>query len=391
MTMDRPGPPLRIAFLGDFDGPHTRRWLRVFVACGHDVHAIAYYQPESEIPGVTLHVLSPALAPSSVADSPATDSRLSSRLPPSFLRFGQALRYKRAGLKETLAAIRPDIFHAHYAVEHGFYGAFTHFHPYVVSCWGSDILIESHKPLGRFIARHALRSADTVTANDPAMASRIVEMGIPEENVALIRLGVDPEFLERSLAEAPAEPIIISDRALEPLYNVDVILRAFAGLRERLPAARLLVAHDGSQRRALEVLARELNLGDSVSFLGRLTPQELLDALVTAAVYVSVPSSDSLALSTMEAMAAGAFPVVSDLPSQDGWITHGQTGLRVPAGDDGALADAFHTALTNAELRQKARVANRRRVEMEGNLETNMLLMERYYYVLAGRPLGETI
>ena len=52
-----PGPPLRIAVLGDFEGLHTRRWLGVFVRRGHDVHAISYYRPSLDLPGVTVHAL----------------------------------------------------------------------------------------------------------------------------------------------------------------------------------------------------------------------------------------------------------------------------------------------------------------------------------------------
>ena len=122
---------------------------------------------------------------------------------------------------------------------------------------------------------------------------------------------------------ASARPVVISDRALEPLYNVDTMIRAFAQVRAEIHDARLVIANDGSQRRRLESLARELHLEDAVSFAGRLEPEALRDALAEAQVYVSVPDSDSLALSTMEAMAVGALPVVSDLPSQT-WIEDGE-------------------------------------------------------------------
>ncbi len=182
-------------------------------------------------------------------------------------------------------------------------------------------------------------------------------------------------------------PTIISDRALEPLYNVDVIIRAFARLRERLPAARLVVAHDGSQQRAAaKRLARELAPGDSITFVGRLSPDGLADALSQAHVYVSVPSSDSLALSTVEAMAAGCFPVVSDLPSNEGWITHGLNGFIVPVHNPERLADMLFEALENDSLRRNAVAPNRAKVESDGLRERNMLLMERHYYRLAGHP-----
>jgi glycosyltransferase involved in cell wall biosynthesis len=210
--------------------------------------------------------------------------------------------------------------------------------------------------------------------------------------VHVVRLGIDALFFdgfERSAnLNAAAHPTVISDRALEPLYNVDIVLRAFARLRRSLPEARLVVAHEGSRRAALEGLSRELGLAESVSFVGRLDPADLLAALHAAQVYVSVPRSDAFALSTMEAMAAGCFPVVSDLLSVEGMIEHGVNGLRVPAGDVEALADALQRALTDEALRRQAASINRARVEAEGRLEANMLAMERHYYRLAGHPVG---
>ena len=409
MSESRSVPPLRIAVLGDFEGVHTRRWLEVFVQRGHEVHAISYYRPDADLPGVTLHVLSSSKLEARQANEACTGDHLSLGervrvragapetlmrrfVPPSLQRVVQARRYMRAGLGRVLNEIEPDVFHAHYAVEHGFYGSFAGFHPYVVSAWGSDLLVESRKPLGRLIARRALSKAELVTANDGSLARRAAELGVPEEDIEIIHLGIDREFLDagehsanlRPAADLP--PTVISDRALEPLYNVDVVLLAFARLRERLPGARLVVAGDGSRRSRLEALARERDLGNSVQFTGRLSPEALATALANAHVYVSVPSSDSLALSTVEAMAAGCFPVVSDLPSNDGWIADGTSGLIVPSRDSGALAAALHRALTDATMRQAAVAPNRAKVEAAGLRERNMLLMERHYYRLAGHP-----
>ena len=212
----------------------------------------------------------------------------------------------------------------------------------------------------------------------------------------VVHLGTDASFLDAgarsvNVSGADAQPTLISDRALEPLYNVDVVLRAFARLRERLPAARLIVANDGSQRRRLEALAGDLGLGGSVDFRGHLAPSDLAAALAGAHVYVSVPGSDSLALSNLEAMAAGAFPVVADLPSVDGWIDHGLGGLRVPPRDVDALAGALFASLADAGLRRRAAGLNRAKVEAQGLREPNMLVMERHYYRLAGHPISTSI
>jgi glycosyltransferase involved in cell wall biosynthesis len=313
-------------------------------------------------------------------------------VPSNLQRFLQAWRYQGAGLRRVLDEIEPDVFHAHYAVEHGYYGAFADFHPFVVSAWGSDLLAESRTRFGARIARRALSRADLVTANDVSLARRAEELGVPEERIEVVHLGIDRAFLEAGggsvnlLPEGGQAPTVISDRALEPLYNIDVVLRAFAGLRKRLPEARLVVAGDGSERERLEALARELGVAGAVSFAGRLALEALAGALAEAHVYVSVPSSDSLALSTVEAMAAGCFPVVSDLPSNEGWIRHGVNGLVVAPGDVSGLAGALYESLTNAGLRRSAVAPNRAKAESDGLRERNMLLMERHYYRLAGHP-----
>jgi glycosyltransferase involved in cell wall biosynthesis len=88
-------------------------------------------------------------------------------------------------------------------------------------------------------------------------------------------------------------------------------------------------------------------------------------------------------------MAAGALPIVSDLPSVHGWIEDGVNGFRVPPRDIDALASAMLRALNDHELRRSAALYNRRLVEARGLREPNMLLMERYYYRLAGHPVEE--
>jgi glycosyltransferase involved in cell wall biosynthesis len=310
------------------------------------------------------------------------------------------MRYRRAGLKRVLDEIKPDVFHTHYAVEHGFYGSKAGFHPYVVSTWGSDLLVDSHTLLGRSIAKRALHAADLVTGNDPSLLRRAIELGVPQERSVLVHLGIDRLFLDAGAQSVNLrgpvgdERVVISTRAHEPLYNLDVLLRAFAMANAPEHRAKLIVAGSGSQQQALQRIARELNLGDTVRFVGQQSSARLAELLASAHVYVSVPSSDSLALSNLEAMAAGAFPIVSDLPSMDGWVNDGTTGLRVKPGEVASLAQALHRALSDDALRQAAAPLNRAKVEAEGLRETNMLLMERHYYRLAGHPMagsGEAI
>ena len=379
--------PLRIAVVGDLDSIHTLRWLRAFAARGHEMHAVSFYRPRGDVPaGVTLHVLREGAAGS--RDASRTVQGLRRFVPAWLIRPLHGARYLRAGLRQTLRHIAPDIVHAHFVVEYGFYSALAGLKPLVVSAWGSDVYLAPRNPLTNLIARWTLRHAALVTGSDPAMLSALRRLGVSDERVHLVRIGAleegffDPQPVSVNTGGAGTPPTVISTRALEPLYNVETVLRAFSRARKHVPGAHLLMAHEGSQRAALGALAVELDLGDSVSFLGRLTPEQMRDALSMAQVYVSVPSSDSMPASTMEAMARGCFPVVSDLPSQDGFIEHGVTGLRVTAGDVPTLALALQRALVDATLRHGAVAANRATVEAEGRLSDQVVRLEE-----ALRPL----
>src|SRR4029079_7183638 len=128
-----PDQRLRIAILGDFDGVHTRAWLRWFVERGHEVHAISYYAPAAALVGVTFHILRDTAGGAGARRLSRTGRRPSSVVPPGLLRLVHGARYLRAGIGQLVRELRPDVFHGHFLVEHGFYGALAGFHPYVVT------------------------------------------------------------------------------------------------------------------------------------------------------------------------------------------------------------------------------------------------------------------
>jgi len=399
MQLVAPDHRLRICVVGDLDGVHTQSWLRYFTQRGHEVHGVSYYAPARPPEGVLVHALQPASGGGRLTPArPGASVRLAQRLPSGLQRLAHLVRYRRAGLRRAVEEIAPDVLHAHYLVEHGLYATAAGFQPYVVSAWGSDVLVDAaHSALNRALARFVLRRASLATANNRYMLREMVlKLGIERAYAQHIVLGVSRDFLDRArpsvnarLGDPTRALTAISTRSLDaPLYNIDVILGAMARVRERLPAARLVVVGQGALRSQLEALAQRLGLGDAVRFAGFLSQDELRDALIDAVAFVSVPASDGTSVALLQAMGTGCFPIVSDLPSQEELVEQGVRGLRVPVRDEGALADAIVRALEDGELRRAAVERNRSFVEEYGVLETNMARMEAWYYRLAGR-LGD--
>lgn len=146
---------------------------------------------------------------------------------------------------------------------------------------------------------------------------------------------------------SPLEPRLISVRNLEPHYGVDVILRAFALLREAVPHATLTVVGDGSQARHLRRLADGLAI--DVTFAGAVAPEDMPAMYDAADIFVNASVVDNQPLSILEAFAAG-LPVVTtsvgDIPAM---VRDGVTGWLVTEHDPVLIADAVEDVLSDAD------------------------------------------
>lgn len=90
-----------------------------------------------------------------------------------------------------------------------------------------------------------------------------------KNNGSFIANGISREYASAKRTRSLAKPIrFMSCGRLDPEKRIDVALRAFDALND--PNAELYIIGDGSQMRPLQTLARQLNIGDRVTFLGRL-------------------------------------------------------------------------------------------------------------------------
>ncbi|WP_371392038.1 glycosyltransferase, partial [Salmonella sp. M285] len=76
---------------------------------------------------------------------------------------------------------------------------------------------------------------------------------------------------------------------------------------------QLVVANDGSLRAGLEADVAARGLAGKVRFVGRLDAREQAAHYARATWFLSLPQSDSVSVSVLEAMAHGCVPLLSDL------------------------------------------------------------------------------
>ncbi|HEV2801800.1 MAG TPA: glycosyltransferase family 4 protein [Pyrinomonadaceae bacterium] len=150
----------------------------------------------------------------------------------------------------------------------------------------------------------------------------------------------------------PLRPVFLSNRNLEPLYNVGCILRAFRIIQERFPEATLTVAGDGTERAELERLARALDLRNT-EFVGRVEQTRMHELCDRADIYLNSSNIDNMPGSIIEAYAAGLPVVTTDAGGIPYILTDGETGLMVRRGDHEVLAAAALRLLEDEALAER--------------------------------------
>ncbi len=143
--------------------------------------------------------------------------------------------------------------------------------------------------------------------------------------------------------------VVTSIGRMTPQKGQDVLLRAFALVRSRLPEARLLLVGDGIQRDTYQAVAQELGLGSSVSFLG--VRPDIPEILGATDVFALPSLHEGFGLVVIEALASG-IPVVGTRTGPIPQILRdGDTGLLCEPGDASGLADALLSLLNDPERR----------------------------------------
>lgn len=160
----------------------------------------------------------------------------------------------------------------------------------------------------------------------------------------------------------PLRPVFLSNRILEPLYNIDCILRAFQIIQRRYPDAQLFVAHEGFDRKRLETIARDLELRN-VEFVGLVPHEKIAELYDSVDVYLNSPDLDCMPGSLIECFASG-LPIVSTNAGGIPYIVEdGQTGLLVELNDHNALAEKAMLLLENPDVAKRIIENGRRQAE----------------------------
>ena len=218
-----------------------------------------------------------------------------------------------------------DVCHVHFASSYGILFRFllVDYRIAVISVWGTDfnrffgsVGLRYHL-WGRVIL-WALKRYNFINVPSLDIYTKMVELGVNKKRLILMQYGVDLEAIRNRVAAARVVNIpnrFLSIRNFAELYNVDFIIKGFAGVSADLRFELDVVGMgtDAEKNRVQELVSAT---GDPrIRYVGFVESEELIGRLIEAEYFVSVPTMDGLSLVCLEALACNCKGIVSDISS----------------------------------------------------------------------------
>jgi len=200
----------------------------------------------------------------------------------------------------------------------------------------------AERPLGRAYRNVPFEAISESTAED------LARRGIPRDRIEVIYPGIDTSGYTPEPTSRDPQPTFAYLGRLKKYKGVHYVIRAFAAMQNR--GATLEIAGAGDYRPRLEALARSLDLGDRVRFLGRIAEREKLTLLRRAWALVFASPKEGWGITNLEAAACATPVVASNSPGIRESVRDGETGYLVPHGNVVAMAGAMDRVAASRSL-----------------------------------------
>jgi len=208
--------------------------------------------------------------------------------------------------------------------------------------------IKTH--LMMMIQGFVLRCAQIVTTPSVYLSEALVRTyGVKRENAVVnYNAAENPEIIPFSTTRIPRQ--IATTARLVAWKGIDGIIRTLAKVKKKFPDASLVIAGDGPELENLQKIAKESNVSDSVTFLGKVSRAETWHLRKNSEVYVLNSTYEGLPHTVLTSFAAEIPMIATNIPGTNEAVYHEKTGLLVKPGDDTELATAIERLLSDKKL-----------------------------------------
>ena len=313
--------PVRLGYVGDGANYHVRKWLPALVDAGIQVVLFTFDMPDEPLPGVKVIEL-----------------KRRRRGKVRYLDYFQPA----AQLSHRIEEERCNLVMGSYATHYGWLAARTGFKPLVMQTWTGDLTVYPFKGVRRIffgpIVRYGLRRADLITTDGKALLKQGQQL-YPEYAHRMIatRWGISTSrssgltrdkaaFAQSAgLDSLEGYTVVVAPRGLQHWYQPELVIETLLTAVERDTQIFAVMLTMGHQRDPnMDALLRTLDHHPRALVVDRFLDTEEMDALWSAAdLVLSIPYSDGISESVLEAIHAGALPILSDIPSNRSLVEDG--------------------------------------------------------------------
>ncbi|MFJ8583418.1 GT4 family glycosyltransferase PelF [Streptomyces sp. NPDC093595] len=235
------------------------------------------------------------------------------------------------------------------------------------------------------------RQADLITPCNQYNRRWEERGGAPAARIRTVYNGVDPHAFPLAGPE-PDVPTLSWCGRIDPIKDLETLIRAYAIARAEVPALRLRLfgpvpAGNEDYRTRLEKLAAERGVTDGITYEGRISDVASAYAAGTLVMLSSI--SEGFPFSLIEAMSCGRATVSTDVGGVREAV--GDTGLVVPPREPAVMAEAVVALLRDGERRAELGRRARQRVVDRFTLHRSVDGFRRIYLELAGLPEPEPV
>jgi 1,2-diacylglycerol 3-alpha-glucosyltransferase len=159
--------------------------------------------------------------------------------------------------------------------------------------------------------------------------------------------------IRKQLGFAADTPILLSVSRLAYEKNIKELVSSMLTILKVEPKAKLVIVGDGPARDDLVNQVQQLQLTNSIKFVGEVNNDEVYKYYHSANLFVSTSNSESQGLTYIEAMAAGVKVVVSSSPYTEDLLSSKVLGTTF-SDEDGYVRSVLDYLLTPQRVESKA-------------------------------------
>jgi glycosyltransferase involved in cell wall biosynthesis len=238
--------------------------------------------------------------------------------------------------------------------------------PYIISLRGSDVpgynirLGLDYKLLAGLFQK-IWHNAAVIVANSQGLRQLALQF-MPDMKIDVIPNGVDTERFYPAEEKRLERPIkLLTVCRLVSRKRIDLLIRAVSQAKQVGINTQLNIAGEGNLMPKLQRLARELNIADSVIFMGRVPAEQMPQLYRDNDIFVMSSAHEGMSNAMLEAMASGLPIITTRCEGVEELIE--DNGFVVESPEAESIAQAIEELLEHQEAYERMSIAARRRAQ----------------------------